>query len=153
MKVHCGDRIGRQGQLFMACSAAIYDAQHRLLLTRRSDNLRWCLPGGHMEPGESVSETCIREVWEETGLRIVVKRLIGVYSSPNFLLEYPNRGSFQPVILNFEGEVIGGLLQTTSEVAEVGYFTHSEIVAMDVLEHHRSRIHDAFSSESGPFIR
>src|SRR5438876_8699102 len=39
-----------------------------LLLQRRSDNRLWGLPGGGVEPGESVTEAVVREVREETGL-------------------------------------------------------------------------------------
>src|SRR5439155_1417183 len=42
-----------------------------LLLQRRSDNRLWGLPGGGVEPGESVTEAVVREVREETGLEVV----------------------------------------------------------------------------------
>ncbi len=64
-----GERIGRTAQLKLGTSAIILDeAGDNILLTRRTDNGRWCLPGGAMDPGESLEECCIREVWEETGL-------------------------------------------------------------------------------------
>jgi 8-oxo-dGTP pyrophosphatase MutT (NUDIX family) len=71
-----GDRVGREGRLSVGCAAAIFDqTQERLLLTRRTDNARWCLPGGRMESGECAAECCAREVLEETGLEVEV--LIG----------------------------------------------------------------------------
>lgn len=88
-KYYEGDRIGRKGRLLLGCSATLFDEQRaKLLLTRRADNHRWCLPGGQVEAGESVTEACEREMWEETGLRVRVARLLGVYSSPHRLLEY-----------------------------------------------------------------
>ena len=54
----------------------------RVLLQRRDDNGRWGLPGGSVEPGESVRTAVIREVHEETGLDVEPLRLIGVYSDP-----------------------------------------------------------------------
>ena len=84
-----GKRVGRQAKLRPGASAIIFDdARQRVLLTRRSDNGRWCLPGGGMDPGESVEETCIREVSEETGLDVQVTRLVGVYTSPDIKVEY-----------------------------------------------------------------
>ena len=63
-----GDRIGKLGEIVPACDAVIFDSTgDKVLLTRRTDNGRWCLPGGAMDPGESASECCAREVLEETG--------------------------------------------------------------------------------------
>jgi 8-oxo-dGTP diphosphatase len=41
------------------------------------------LPGGFVEVGETVEDACIREVYEETNIRVTIKKLIGVFSSPN----------------------------------------------------------------------
>src|SRR6266404_7751893 len=63
-------------------SAVIFDRRGRLLLQQRSDGGQWGLPGGSVEIGESLAEAARREVLEETGLVVVVRRLIGVYSEP-----------------------------------------------------------------------
>ncbi len=42
----------------------------------------YALPGGHLEPGESIVEGAIREMWEETGLTILDPRLCGVKQFP-----------------------------------------------------------------------
>ena len=68
-----GNRIGKQGVLRPGASALIFDqAREKVLLTRREDNGRWCLPGGGMDSGESAAEACAREVLEETGLQVLV---------------------------------------------------------------------------------
>src|ERR671937_1143499 len=103
-----GPRLGKEGKIRLGCSAAIFDAQGRILLTRRADNGRWCLPGGRMESGESVAEACEREVFEETGLIVRVKRLVGVYSHPDQLVVYPDENKAHVVALHFQAEVIGG---------------------------------------------
>src|SRR5579863_4974692 len=101
-----GERVGKQGRLFIACCAVVYGPEPRtILMTRRNDNGRWCLPGGHMEPGESATEACAREVWEETGLRVRVGRLIGVYTTPHLLVEYPDGNRVQLVSFLFEATV------------------------------------------------
>src|SRR5260221_1051116 len=112
-KIITGDRVGKQGKLAVGCSAAVFDDPHEhVLLIRRADNGLWAVPGGYMEPGESTTEACAREVFEETGLRVTVKRLIGVYSTPHRLLEYPDGNRWQLVVLYFEAGAIGGALRT-----------------------------------------
>ena len=139
-----GDRIGKVGTLRPGASALIFDkTTGNILLTRREDNAKWCLPGGGMDPGESAAEACIREVFEETGLEVEVKKLVGIYTSPDILVEYPDGNKTQPVAFSFEVEVTGGTLGLSDETTEVGYFTIEEMENMDMMEHHVQRIYDA----------
>ncbi len=154
VKIVHGHRIGKEGHLSLACSAVLFDsARQRILLTRRQDDGRWCLPGGQMEQGEDVAEACAREVWEETGLRVHVGKLIGVYSSPHRLLEYPNGNRYQVIGLCFVAEQDGGVLTQSDETTEFGYFTLAEIEALDVHDHHRERIIDAWADAERAFVR
>ena len=55
---------------------AILDKNGKILLTRRPKSMRifpwaWVLPGGHIELGETFEEAVIREINEETGIKIV----------------------------------------------------------------------------------
>lgn len=57
----------------------VYDENGNILVQNRKD-ASWpgiCFPGGHVEPEESFVEAVIREIWEETGLRIENPRLCG----------------------------------------------------------------------------
>lgn len=153
-RVHEGERIGRNGKLRIGCSALIFDQSgEKILLTKRSDNGQWCLPGGVMEPGESISETCIREVLEETGLEVEVLRIIGVYSNRDLLVEYPDGNKFQIVVVSFEVEVKGGELRLSNETTDYGYFTWHEIQNMELLGHHMDRIADALSGRVDAYIQ
>jgi ADP-ribose pyrophosphatase YjhB (NUDIX family) len=153
-KIIEGERIGKLGKLALGCSATIFDAsRQKVLLTRRTDNGRWCLPGGRTDAGESVIETCIRETLEETGLEVRVVRLLGVYSSPHRLVEYPDGNRYQIVALNFEVEPIGGALAISDETTDYGYFSWEEIGQMDVMETHVERLTDVFSGHPAPFVR
>lgn len=65
--------------------AVVVDAAGRLLLIRRghapSAGL-WSVPGGHVEPGESLAEAVVREVREETGLDVRPGAVVGRLSIP-----------------------------------------------------------------------
>ncbi|MBD0270153.1 MAG: NUDIX domain-containing protein [Cyanobacteria bacterium Co-bin8] len=154
VKLVYGDRIGKLGHIIVGCSATIRDGNwEKVLLTRRTDNGRWCLPGGRMDPGESIEEACCREALEETGLQVTVKRLLGIYTSPHCLLEYADGERCQVVAMNFEAVVIGGELRLSDETTEYGYFSAAEIDQLDVMEHHLERIHDTFASHGSPLIK
>ena len=153
-KIIAGERIGKLGRLVLGCSATIFDAsRQKVLLTRRTDNGRWCLPGGHAEAGESVVETCLRETLEETGLEVRMVRLLGVYSSPHRVVEYSDGNRYHIVALNFEVEPVGGALTLSDETTGYGYFSWDEIAHMDVMETHVERLTDVFSGQSPPFVR
>jgi 8-oxo-dGTP pyrophosphatase MutT (NUDIX family) len=148
-----GERLGRQGKLRLGCSAAIFDEQGRILLTRRADNGQWCLPGGAVESGESVAEACEREVWEETGLRVRVKRLVGVYSHPDQLVVYPEGNKAFIVALHFEAERIGGEPGLSDETTDVGYYPLEQIQGMELLGRHRERIVDTLEKRVEALIK
>ena len=148
-----GERISRQGKIRLGCSASIFDEQGRIFLTRRVDNGQWCLPGGGMESGESVTEACQREVWEETGLRIRVKRLVGVYSHSDQLVVYPDGNKAHIVALHFEAEIVGGLPTLSNETTDFGYFTMEELQSMDFLGRHKERIVDTLERRPEALIK
>ena len=139
-----GPRLGKEGQLRMGCSAILFDEKReKVLLTQRTDNGRWCLPGGAMEAGESAAEACEREVWEETGLRVRVKRLLGVYSNPDQLVIYPDGNKAFFVVLNFEVEFISGTLGLSNETTAFGYYSVKDMESMPMHAQHKSRVEDA----------
>jgi len=149
-----GERLGKQGTLRLGCSATIFDEKReKVLLTRRADNGRWCLPGGGMESGESTAEACEREVLEETGLTVLVKRLIGVYSNPDQLVIYPDGNKAFFVVLNFEVEIISGELTLSDETTEFGYFSLKEMEGMPMHGQHKQRVEDALAMTGETLIK
>ena len=148
-----GERIGKEGKIRLGCSAAIIDQQGRMLLTRRADNGQWCLPSGGMEPGESAAEACEREVLEETGLSVRVRRLVGVYSHSDQLVVYPKGAKFQIVALHFEADIISGELGLSNETLDFGYFTWQEIESLEMFGRHKERIKDTLENRVETFIR
>ena len=106
-----------------------------------------------MDPGESVAEACAREVLEETGLIVRVGRLVGVYTTPNMLIEYPDGNRIQPVAFSFEAEAIGGELGLSDETTEYGYYSLDEMKQMDLMEHHLERIIDAQTGQEAAIVK
>ena len=153
-KIIQGNRVGKSGKLSVSSSAIIFDeARKKVLLTRRADNARWCIPGGRVDPGESVAEACIREIEEETGLKGEVTKLIGVYSNPHQILAYPDGNRWQVIAFTFEVKVVGGTLGLSDETTEVAYFSPEDIDKIDIMEDSVQRIKDALVDQEKTFIR
>jgi ADP-ribose pyrophosphatase YjhB (NUDIX family) len=92
-------------------------------------------------------------VWEETGLRARVTRLIGVYSDPDQLVIYSDGNKAFFVVLSFEVEVIGGELGLSDETTEAGYFSLAEMDSMPMHGRHKHRVMDALLGQAEALIK
>lgn len=77
-------------RIIVTGGAIIRDNYGRILMQRRSDYGDWGLPGGGMDGCESIEETMIREIHEETGLDVTQYELYTVYSGPRMKYRYPD---------------------------------------------------------------
>ena len=140
----------------LSVSAVVWrDAQRReLLLMRRSDNAHWGLPGGYVEPGESIVAAAAREVQEETGVEVAVGRLVGVYSDPSIqVIEYPDGRRVHAVNLCFEADPLReGAATTPDEVLATGYFA-PDALPDPLVPIHRVRIEDAVAGGTATRVR
>jgi ADP-ribose pyrophosphatase YjhB (NUDIX family) len=125
----------------ISVNALIFE-QGRILLALRRDIGWWNLPGGGMEPGETVEEALRREVLEETGLAVEIERLVGVYSKPQK----------QEVVLTFRCRITGGQLTSTTESRECCFFSPTDI-PVNTLPKHRQRVEDALLNRPQAIIR
>jgi 8-oxo-dGTP pyrophosphatase MutT (NUDIX family) len=100
-----------------------------ILLEKRRDCGWWGLPGGRVEPGESLAEAAVREVCEETGLTVEVTHLIGVYSNPEGrIVTYPDNGDVVQLIDVVVGaRVLSGQVICSQESEEVRFFAPSQL--------------------------
>jgi len=143
----------RPAEIRPGVAAIIRNGQGEILLQRRSDNGLWGLPGGSVEIGESVRQAILREVEEETGLRIEVERLIGVYSDPAVqIVRYPDGNVVHYVSTLYACRILGGSLRTCAETLELGYFDPGALPAQ-LVPMHRVRIADALTNQAEAFIR
>ncbi len=134
-------------------SAVIFDRRGRLLLQQRSDGGQWGLPGGSIEVGESVNDAVRREVHEETGLVVGVRRVVGVYSDPELqIVRYPTGHVWHYVNVCFECTRRSGRLTTCDETLDLRYFPLGELPE-PLLPNHRVRIRDARARRAAAFAR
>lgn len=154
MKIFQGPRIAKGAIITVGAAGVVFDESHqKILLTQRSDNHRWCLPGGHMDSGESAAETCIREVLEETGLNVEIVKLIGIYTSPDVAIQHGDGPMKQLVSMCFECRVLKGTPGLSNETTAVGWYAPEEIERLDLIEIHRQRIEDAITEQARAFVR
>jgi 8-oxo-dGTP diphosphatase len=106
-------------------TAIVRDPDGRVLFQRRADfgSAWWGLPGGVLEPRETPAAAAQREVWEETGLQVEIERLAGIYSSPRYLVTYPNGDRVQQVTLCYVARPTGGAIRPqAAEISELRFW-------------------------------
>jgi ADP-ribose pyrophosphatase YjhB (NUDIX family) len=132
-----------------AVTAFVQDARGRILMERRTDNGRWGLPGGTHQAGESIVQTVVREVAEETGLTVAVERMVGIYTDPRRVIAFSDGEVRQEFSMCFAAHVVSGELRKSSESFEVGWIAPEDLGQFDIAPTTRMRIEDALSNQPG----
>ena len=109
----------------VAAGALFCDNIGRVLLVKPTYKEGWDLPGGYVEPGETPTEGCEREIKEELGLVRTVGRLLVVDWAPS-----PKEGD--KVLFIFEGGSIDAeshsqLHLPAAELSELRYFDRAQL--------------------------
>lgn len=97
-----------------------------LLIQRKHEPFQgqWALPGGFVEYGERTEDAVVREVFEETGLEVKVRMLLGVYSDPT---RDPRGHTVSVVYLVDE---VGGNLTAGDDASSVKFFKMNELPSL-----------------------
>ncbi|MFN3307887.1 MAG: NUDIX hydrolase [Anaerolineales bacterium] len=128
--------------------AAVFQGDRLLLVRERMDG-GWTMPGGWADVGDVPSEAAEREAFEEAGVRVKARKVIGVYDA-NRLGRLELFHAFKIVFLC---DLIGGQPTPSHETSEVGFFSVDEIPA--VLSGERTlprHIADAFRAHADPAV-
>ena len=116
----------------------VLDRRGRLLLVQRGRppyKGRWGLPGGFCEWKETTENCCRRETLEETGLRVRVGKLLGVYSKP----DRDPRGHNVTVL--YAATPAGGLLKGGDDAADARWF--ADLAGIELAFDHAAILADA----------
>ncbi len=145
---HCGETLVERsvgGRQRLACPACDYihfvnpvpgvglliERVGKILLVRRGSSVRqgrWALPSGYIEADESVEEAAVREALEETGLKIELVEMVGVYSFPD---GPPTSG----IIVIYAARPVGGELHAGDDAIEVQWFDPHDIPPLPFRTH------------------
>lgn len=116
--------IGHKPLMICACGCLIFNEKGQVLLQRRSDDGLWGNPGGSMDLGETIYETIIREIKEETNLDIKKENLkiFNIYSGEEQHHIYPNGDEVYFVNIIFETDIYSGKIVNDTESYELRFF-------------------------------
>ncbi|MBN2051933.1 NUDIX hydrolase [Candidatus Woesearchaeota archaeon] len=102
----------------------IIEHKGRILLVKEAGGYKvgtYSLPGGKLNPHESIVQAAIREAKEETGLNIKPEKFVGIYQLPT-----SKKGDNLTVFV-FKSRIMSGKLRTCEEHPEVRFFSYNEI--------------------------
>jgi 8-oxo-dGTP pyrophosphatase MutT (NUDIX family) len=131
-----GNPVNGTTQVRSGVMVLVKDSEGRILLEQRSDCKLWGFPGGRIDAGETIEQSAAREVFEETGLKVRIVRLLGIYSDPKDgrIVRYPrSANTVQLVDTYVEAEVISGALKKSAESLDLRFFSRSELPAKEFL--------------------
>ena len=129
---------------FVGVDTFIQNDKGEVCLITRRDNGLWAMPGGYHDLGETASQCAAREAWEETGLRVEVKELLGVFSSLNYADHTDAHRGREICHLLFRAAAVGGTETPSDETREVAWFAGDALPELH--SGHAPRLEFAFAA-------
>lgn len=108
----------------------VINSEGKILLEKRKDNNMWGLPGGKIEPGETVLRTAKREIKEETGLNIKITEFLGIYSDTKagrIVTYHGDDYKVHLVDVVFTAKIMSGNLRLSHESLYLKFFNKDDL--------------------------
>ena len=141
-------KVGKD-KIILNFTCGILSQSGKILLQKRAEKGTWGLPGGAIELGESAVEALVREFYEETGLKVAVKRLLNVYTK--YSDSYPNGDEAQVLTILYlvasETSIFTNFF-ANEETLELGFFDRRGIQNITIVnQQHQDMINDFFENK------
>jgi 8-oxo-dGTP pyrophosphatase MutT (NUDIX family) len=136
-----------------SANVIVVNNQGQILLIRRTDNGNWAVPGGGMDPGESITDTAVRETLEETGITCEITGLVGIYTSPRHVIRYTSNDEVrQEFSIVFAARPTGGNLRPSNESAEPQWVSPASMTRLQMHASMRQRIQHYLDKRNEPYL-
>ncbi|GIP37948.1 DNA mismatch repair protein MutT [Paenibacillus sp. J31TS4] len=123
--------VGTRPLILVGAVAILQNEKRQILLQHRKDG-NWGLPGGLMEPGETLEETAAREVYEETGLTLKQMTLLELFSGPELYVKLRNGDELYSVTaLYYAKDYEGELVNDQTEAHELRFFDWDKLPSLN----------------------
>jgi 8-oxo-dGTP pyrophosphatase MutT (NUDIX family) len=129
------NKIGHDLLQIPGVAAVIYDDAQRILLQQNTKDFSWSLPAGSVEPGEAPAQAIVREVWEETSLKVRPVKVLGVFGGESFRHKYANGDLVEYSVILFKCDVITGADRMggqDGETANLQYFSPEDMPVLSM---------------------
>jgi len=124
--------VGHDALIGIGATTLVFNDKKELLLNLRTDTNTWGIPGGSMELYETIEETAIRELQEETGITAEQLELVTVLSGKDYYFEYPNGDKLCTVIVLFKVTDFHGEIKVSDqESKELRFFPLTDLPVME----------------------
>lgn len=124
--------VGHEPLIGVGATTLVFNDKNELLLNLRTDTNTWGIPGGSMELNETIDETAIRELKEETGISADKLELVSVLSGKDYYFEYPNGDKMCTVIILFKVlNYTGNIKVSDNESKQLKFFALNDLPNME----------------------
>lgn len=124
-----------------AAAVAILN-EEKILMLKRKDNEKWTLPGGTMELDESLTDCAIREVQEESGLKVCITDILGTYTDPDIRIAYSDGEVRREFTIVYIGKVLDTTVVIDEESTCYRWADLNEVLTLRMADSQRRRIAD-----------
>lgn len=137
---------GLPSRVERSSGGVVFARDGRVLLLRRADESIWCLPKGHVDPGETDKEAALREIAEETGLRA---RIAGPLLEVRYAFHLPGEPiNVRKTVRYFRAEAVGGRLRAEAGFTEARWCDRTEALRLLPYANDRRVVRAAFEALS-----